>query len=271
MGGRPKPPVYGRAGRDSPGAQILRGRGVVADLTGDDAVQRVDEVTKALVSLADILGEDDLPAMLERVSHQAVRAIQEADVASVSVLRDGIGETLATTDELATEIDKAQYTAGEGPCLEAAVTGEVVRVRVAEATARWPGFADAAGAAAVGSYLSAPLFVVREYRGALNLYSLADHGFGRLDAALLELYTTAASAALRAAERYLVAGDHIDQLRDALVSRAVIDQAKGVIMAIRGVSPDAAFEVLAEQSQQENVKVRDLAQRFIDDITSRSD
>ena len=243
----------------------------MTDLTGEDVVRKVDEVTRALASLRVAPGDGDLSLMLEQVCHQAVHAIPEADVASVSVVRDGTAMTAATTDELATEIDKAQYAAGEGPCLEAAATGEVVRVKVAEASAHWPDFAAAAGAAAVGSYLSAPLIVKEEQRGALNLYGFDDHGFGRLDAALLSLYTTSAGAALRSAGRYLRADEQVDQLRDALVSRGVIDQAKGVIMAVRGVSPDEAFAVLAEQSQHENMKVRDLAQRFIDEVSAPPD
>ncbi|MFI7679063.1 ANTAR domain-containing protein [Actinophytocola sp. NPDC049390] len=238
----------------------------MAELVGDDLVRKVDEVTKALEELARVLAEDDLPTVLRRICRQAVDAVPEADVASVSILRNGVAETVATTDEVAAEMDRVQYAAGEGPCLEAAATGHVVHVRVADVGARWPDFADAAAEAAVASYLSAPLIAEREYRGSLNLYGFAAHGFGRLDAALLELYTTAAGAALRSAERYLRARDHVEQLRHALVSRAVIDQAKGVIMAVRGISADEAFAVLVDQSQRENVKVRELARRFITDL-----
>lgn len=52
-------------------------------------------------------------------------------------------------------------------------------------------------------------------------------------------------------------------LRAALTSRAVIDQAKGVIMAVRRVDADHAFMLMVEQSQNQNIKVRDLAQQFV--------
>lgn len=67
---------------------------------------------------------------------------------------------------------------------------------MAEARERWPALAHAATELGVSSYLSAPLFIDREYHGSLNLYGTGDHGFRELDAALLKLYTAAAEAAL---------------------------------------------------------------------------
>ena len=53
--------------------------------------------------------------------------------------------------------------------------------------------------------------------------------------------------------------EEVDDLRAALESRPVIDQAKGVLVARHGCTPDKAFELLARASQRENRKVRDLA------------
>jgi AmiR/NasT family two-component response regulator len=47
----------------------------------------------------------------------------------------------------------------------------------------------------------------------------------------------------------------------------VIDQAKGILMAVRRISADEAFTLLVEQSQRENVKLRDLAIRFFNHAT----
>lgn len=241
------------------------------DEAADRLIRKVDEVTSAFEHLADVLAVgDELPVLLQRVCQQAIHALPEADMASVSLLRehdpDNFGETVAMTDERATEIDRAQFSTAEGPCVDAATSRQVVRVSVPEAADIWPKFTAVAGEAAVGSYLSAPLFIDHEYQGSLNLYGLAEHGFGKVDAALLELYTTAAEAALRSAQRYLQAQERVAQLRAALVHRAVIDQAKGVLMAVRRCSAEEAFALLVEKSQQENVKLRVLAERFITDI-----
>ena len=56
------------------------------------------------------------------------------------------------------------------------------------------------------------------------------------------------------------------QLEQAMASRAVIEQAKGVIMAMRGVPEHEAFEVLRKTSQDRNVKVRVLAQQIVSGV-----
>ncbi|MEV6827065.1 GAF and ANTAR domain-containing protein [Amycolatopsis sp. NPDC051102] len=245
--------------------------GVKPDQFGEpEAVQRVDEVTGALERLTIALEqEEDLAVLLQRVSRQVVSAVPDTEMASVTLLRAGAPYTATATGESALRIDRAQYDAGQGPCLEAAHTGELQRVDVAEAAQRWPAFAAAAGKDAVASYLSAPLFIDREYQGSLNLYSTAGGGFGALDAALLELYT-AAEAALRGARRYQTAQETVAQLRTALTSRAVIDQAKGILMVLHHVPADEAFDLLVKQSQNQNVKLREVAEQFIAQVLAAS-
>jgi anti-anti-sigma factor len=235
-------------------------------------LHKVDEVTGALEQLAEALNrEENVAVLLQRTCQHALQVIPQANMASVSLVRDDGADSVAMTDDHAVEIDEAQYASGEGPCLEAAKTGQVVRVTVSDIRDKWPAFADVAGKAAVASYLSAPLFIDSEYQGSLNLYGEGSHGFGELDAALLELYVTAAEAALRSARRWLEARELAENLRTALTSRAVIDQAKGIVMATRRVTADEAFTRLVEQSQNENVKVRDLAQRFVDETIDATD
>lgn len=238
----------------------------------EELADQLDDVTGALEGLSQSLeAEEELPVVLQRCCWQAVHAIPGADLATITLLRDtstdASMETAGSTDEHASELDHVQIEAGTGPCLDAAKTGQVVRVSVAAAHEDWPRFAHAATDAGIGSVLSAPLFINSDYQGSLNLYGQDREGFRNLDAKLLEVYTTAAEAALRVDRRYRTARDHAGQLRTALSSRAVIDQAKGVIMAVRHVDADTAFAVLVEQSQRENRKLRDVAARFIARVT----
>ncbi|MFJ1766812.1 ANTAR domain-containing response regulator [Amycolatopsis sp. NPDC088138] len=229
-----------------------------------DAVRRVDEVTTALDRLAGTFQEEEtLAEVLQRVCQQVVHAVPDAEIASITLLRDGSPYTATATGDSAHHIDQAQYTAGEGPCLEAARTGELQRVKVAEAARLWPEFAAAAADSAVLGYLSAPLFVDREYHGSLNLYDTGGNSFGALDAALLELYTSAAEAALRSSRRHQAARETMAQLSTALTSRAVIDQAKGILMALHGIPADEAFDLLVKASQERNAKLREVAQDFV--------
>ena len=231
-----------------------------------DLLQRLDDVIVALADLSDVLTRtEDLGRVLQRSVEQVTRAIPGADMASVRVLRDdGTAETVASSSQRVWAVDDDQYAAGDGPCLEAARTGRVVRVGVEQATERWPEFARSARAAGVASYLSAPLPVDEEFAGSLNLYSTQAHGFGDLDEALLLLYTTAAAAAIANARRYAQARDLAMQLSQALDSRAVIDQARGILMATHGIDAHQAFALLAKESQNTNVKLREVAARLVE-------
>src|ERR1700754_2463318 len=52
-------------------------------------------------------------------------------------------------------------------------------------------------------------------------------------------------------------------------SRAEIEQAKGLLMAAYGISADRAFDILVWRSQETNIKVRELAHRFITAMAGR--
>nr|WP_042187583.1 GAF and ANTAR domain-containing protein [Kibdelosporangium sp. MJ126-NF4]CEL18203.1 GAF domain-containing protein [Kibdelosporangium sp. MJ126-NF4] len=229
---------------------------------------QLNEITVALDTLTAALDDDGaLDAALQLVCQQVVRVVPEADMASVTLVRDGVGETAACTDQVVFDIDADQYKAGAGPCLEAAATGEIVRVEVEAARVRWPEFTRGALAAGVASYMSAPLTVDDRHAGALNLYGLHEHGFKDVDSVLVKLYLAAVEAALRATSRYVAAREQAAHLSTALVSRAVIDQAKGIIMGARGVGADQAFQLLVEQSQRDNVKLHDIAERLVARVT----
>ncbi|MEU4448562.1 GAF and ANTAR domain-containing protein [Actinosynnema sp. NPDC050801] len=241
-------------------------RGGVGDEAADVLVRRLDGVTGALERLCEALDqEEDLSVILDRICRQVAHAIPGTEMVSVTLLSDDGPVTGAATRPQAREVDVEQYRAGEGPCLQAARTGEVVHATTAELPERWPVFAARAAGFGVDGYLSAPLCVDEDTPGSLNLYSGAADGFRALDAALLELYTTAAEAALRNARRYLRAREQAAHLRRASTSRAVIEQAKGIVMAVHRVRADEAFAMLVDRSQRENVKLRDFAERFVDD------
>ncbi|MFE6616397.1 ANTAR domain-containing protein [Amycolatopsis sp. NPDC057786] len=224
----------------------------------------LDEVTGALESLTATLDtEDDFAVLLRRTCEQAINAVPGVDEATITLLRDRRPATVAGTSDVVTRLDHDQYKAGDGPCIQAAGTGTVVRVSIADAAERWPLFARGAEEAGFGSFLSAPLAVGDGHAGSVNCYSSREHGFAELDEKLLDLYTSAVTALLRVYARYRQARDTAEQLHTALRNRAVIDQAKGILMAVHRIDADEAFRRLVEQSQRENLKLRDVAIRFV--------
>lgn len=238
-------------------------------MTGDPIPsEHLDELTAAMADLTSALETEPAEAeVLDAICAEAVRAIPGADMASITAIRDGAAETAASTDERAVDIDRVQYAAGEGPCLRAAETGEIVRLPLATAEVVWPEFTEYALSRGVGSYLAAPLRVDGTLSGALNLFGFGAHGFADTDSSLLRLYTTIVSFGLRTTRRYHRARQRAAELETAMSSRAVIEQAKGILMAVHGISADDAMKRLITESQNSNVKLRDVATRFVESLT----
>ncbi|GAB3549812.1 GAF domain-containing protein [Actinopolyspora lacussalsi] len=225
---------------------------------------QLEEITGALETVTDSLErEEKLEELLNRVCQQVLRAIPDVDMAGVTLHREDGPETFVCTDETVIEVDAEQYRAGNGPSLHSAETGKIVRVELTEAKQRWPEFTSAATDAGLGSYLSAPLFIDHEYQGAMNLYSRRDHGYRELDATVLDLYTTAIEGYLRTWQRYLATRRLTEQLRTALESRPMIEQAKGILMVLHNYSAEKAFATLVDYSQRSNTKLREVAERMI--------
>ncbi|EOD63126.1 GAF and ANTAR domain-containing protein [Amycolatopsis vancoresmycina] len=228
-----------------------------------------DEVTGALEALSEVLREeDDFRILLRHVCLQVRHAVPGVDEASVTLVTGDVPHTATATSSVIGELDGDQYRIGDGPCLEAMRSGKIVRTTVTDALERWPEFARGAREAGFGSFLAAPLVADAEFSGAVNCYGRQDDGFEEVEGRLLELYTAAVEAILRVYHRYLRARDTAEHLRMALTSRAVIDQAKGMLMAIRQVEADDAFALLVEQSQRENTKLREVAERFVERVVS---
>lgn len=237
-----------------------------------DMTTRLQDATATLKELEALLREEEnLDQILNRLVDTAVRTVPGAAAVTVTVLTDDAGRnarTAAATDEVVVGIDTDQYASGEGPCLKAARERHPVRVSVEDIRDQWPEFAESATRAGMRSYLSSPLLLDDEEPelGALNVYGRDADAFDSLDEALVSLYTTAASSAIVNSRRYRRARELAENMRVALSTRAEIDQAKGVLMARHGVPAEHAFEMLVQQSQHTNTKVRDVARALLESV-----
>jgi hypothetical protein len=227
----------------------------------------VEEVTGALGSLADALERDEqLSAVLQQVCELAVRAVPGTDLASLTRVGPAGPETTACTGQDAFYLDLDQYRAGHGPCLEAATKNVPVHAGLPDARRRWPEFDRAADAVGVVSVLSAPLTFADDEAGSLNLYGRRPGAFDGVEP-VAELYVTAVRAVLRGTHRHHQARELADNLKTALTSRSLIDHAIGIVMAARGLPADQAFALLKQESQDQNVKVRALAEQLVATVT----
>ena len=211
-----------------------------------------------------LLGEKPLVEVLHEVCRLALVTIPGVDEVSVTLVEDDRTRTAAFTGSLAATLDERQYDAGFGPCLDAAQSGDVVRIDDTAAEELYRDFASVARRQGVTSMLAVGLPMPTRVLGGLNLYRLA--GTEPFDAQVQALASAfggyaavaLANAALLASRERLAT-----HLQTAMTSRSVIDQAKGIVMSLAACDADEAFRLLARHSQQRNQKLRDIATEIV--------
>jgi GAF domain-containing protein len=206
---------------------------------------------------------DELESYLSTVVHAVNAAVDCCDEVGITLLVDGIPRTAAYTTARTLEVDGIQYAVGDGPCLDAYRNQRENRTTLGEALDRWPAFTTQALAHGYRSLLAVPLVAAGEALGALNLYARGAGVFDDLDTTVVRLAAQRCADTVAAAQEIIGARTLAAQLEQAMGSRAVIEQAKGVLMGLRGITEQEAFEIIRRHSQNRNIKVRDLAQRIV--------
>jgi GAF domain-containing protein len=223
------------------------------------------EPPESLVALAGILvAEQSLEATLLEVLTLACAAVAGGDMGGVTLLGPEGPITAVATGEAARRVDAIQYRVGAGPCLDAYRRQQVNRIDSADADQRWPEFSRGAAQAGIQSILSLPLVVAGDGLGALNLYCREPNGFSAADESTGALFASYASVALANARVYWRAKALAGQLEEALSTRGVIEQAKGILVAEQGCSADEAFEILVRASQRSHTKLHDVADQLVE-------
>lgn len=213
--------------------------------------------------------EETLDSTLEHVARLAVKTIPGCDAAGVALVRDGRITSLAASDGLVPRIDAAQYETNEGPCLEAVKRRRVFLLEDTATDKVWPAFSARAAADGVSSCLAFPL-VVDHLVGSLNLYAHRAEAFDQNDHDLAAVFAAHAAVTLANAALFASQGELAEQLKQALTSRAVIDQAKGILMEREGLDAETAYRMLVVASQHSHVKLREVAQQLVDLVSRRT-
>ncbi len=222
------------------------------------------ESSRDLAQLAGVmLSEPDLPSALNRVTELAAGIVPRCDGASLTMRKEGRPVPAAANGAWANDLDDLQHREQEGPCIDCLREGSVMRVRDLATDSRFPTYGPRAAERGAHAVVSMPLAADGRTVGALNLYSRQVDAFDGAGLAMAELLTAHASLAVQAATAYYTNRDLADQMREAISSRAVIEQAKGVLVAQRRCTPDEAFQLLVSASQRSNRKLRDIAQEIV--------
>jgi GAF domain-containing protein len=231
----------------------MAGGSVPADPGSDPQRDHValEEVAQIARRLAEAETIDEL---LHRIVGLGADYVDGCDgVSLMLVRRGGRLSSPAYSSSIAYQSDLAQYETDEGPCLEAIRDHETIVVDDLEDETRWPEYRARAKELGVRSMAGFRLFLLGDTMGALDFYSKQPGVFGGRAKLLGQVFASHAGVALKAAITET-------NLEAALASRDVIGQAKGVLMTRHGLTADQAFVRLRELSQDQNRRLRDVAE-----------
>lgn len=216
-------------------------------------------------------GVIDLLHEVAEFSAQAIPGVEGAGVALIDVDGKSRVQTWAATAVLVHEIDNVQYgELNEGPCITAMQTQRTVVSGSLGSDSRWPRFGGRVARMRVHSALSLPLIVGDQVIGAINAYAKGRDAFGEHAVQLGSQFAGTAAVSVYNAQLLAKAQERTSRLQRALDSRAVIDQAIGIIRSRSGVGAEVAFDRLVRTSQAENIKLQVIAQRLVEEAVRRA-
>jgi GAF domain-containing protein len=227
-----------------------------------------EDLGSKLPDLMELLLEtDSLDGFLHVLAESACDQSPLSSGCGITLEREGRPLTVASAGTSARQLDEKQYGQDDGPCLQALRTGQEVSVPDMLSERRWGEYPAYALASGTRSSLSLPIAAHSHTAGALNLYSPKADGFADADLPLLRALAAQATGALALAQRIADAQEFADDLQAALATRAVIDQAIGLIMGQQGCTADQAFGILRKASQIRNVKLYALCTELLTRIS----
>jgi GAF domain-containing protein len=218
------------------------------------------------VETADTLVDDfDLVDFLDQLTDHA-SAVSGADAVGL-VLADahGVLQFMAASNDAGKALELFQLQASEGPCLDAFTRRQpVVNADLGGAVDVWPTFAPRARAAGFVSVHAFPMRLRDEVIGALNLFGRDPVRFAADEVRVVQSLADIATIAILQERSIAQAGVLTAQLQGALNSRIVIEQAKGALSRIEGVSVDEAFALLRARARRDRIRLVDAARAILD-------
>ena len=233
---------------------------------GTEQVEYPKELVESIQALSEIVfAQGDVATTVQRIAELAVHAIEGAELCSVSLVQGGKISTIGATSDIVQKLDALQYETDEGPCLSSIREHGMFHIADMQRDETWPSFSKRAVAeTGIRSMLAFVLGLGEDSLGALNLMSTQVDTFDQDDASTGALFAVHAAGALRNAMDSADAELSKAELSKGLETRKLIGQATGLLMAQEGLTSDEAFDRLVRVSQNANVKVREIAERYVD-------
>jgi GAF domain-containing protein len=221
---------------------------------------------RTLVELADTLVDDfDVVDLLTLLSDRCVEVLDVSAAGIMLVSAEGDLRVIASSSEAMRVVELFELQSDEGPCVDCYRDGALImNENLASARDRWPRFSPVALESGFQSAHALPMRLRGSIIGALNLF--------RADTGMLEEQDVLAAQALADVATIAILQHRVglqahlvnEQLNEALNSRIVIEQAKGVIAERAGIDTDEAFQRLRHHARSNNLRLADVARSVAD-------
>jgi len=229
----------------------------IADEAEADTIRTAARIVSRLTSLPQRAGS--LREFMQEAARLCDEMVAPETAVSITLGEPSSPEVVASNSKLAQQVDRLQIESSEGPCESAWESGTLVVSDAIGADRRWDRFGPAAVELGVQSVVSSVIRVDGSAYGVLNVYGTAVGTFGESTIALIGVMTDTLAAIIQSMNETQGLRELVSQLNEAMASRAVIEQAKGILMGRHGCTADEAFALLARASQDHNVKLHKVA------------
>jgi GAF domain-containing protein len=205
----------------------------------------------------------DLEAALSELT-ESVTAVLSLSGSGVTMAEEGRLRFVTAVSQASGELERNQEEEQSGPCRDAYDTGEVVRVTdVRLESARWPEFSAAATRLDVAGVAGIPMRLADQIIGALNLYAPQPRQWSDEDIAVASVLADVATSYVVNASKLRQQQQLSEQLQQALESRIVIEQAKGITSQKNAVTIDQAYNLIRGHARSNNASLRTVAEAIV--------
>jgi GAF domain-containing protein len=205
----------------------------------------------------------DLEAALSELT-ESVTAVLGLCGSGVTMAEEGHLRFVTAVSQASRELERNQEEQQAGPCREAYETGVVVRVTdVRKESARWPEFSATATRLSVAGVAGIPMRLADQIIGALNLYSPEPREWSDVDIAVAGVLADVATSYVVNASKLRQQEQLSEQLQEALESRVVIEQAKGITAYKNAVTIDQAYQLMRRHARNNNASLRLVAEAIV--------
>jgi GAF domain-containing protein len=211
-----------------------------------------------------------LEELLTQVALLAVKAVPGADGAGLTLVETDRANILVDSAPFVRQITEIQHTLKEGPCISGIVTGRIARSGFLGADSRWPRLGGRAGRLGVHSSLTLPLLVLDNVIGVIAAYAQERNAFDDHAENLGQLFAAPAAIVVENAHALARSQRLNEYLQRSLATRAVIDQAIGILISRSGITAEEAFDRLRMQSQINHVKLVVVATNIVETAARRA-